>query len=212
MIALKHPLLRRDAGFSLIEVLIALVILSVGLLGIAAMVSVSMKSKGSSYLRTQALAQANAIIDRMRANRATAITGSYDFTDAKGSVSATAGSGNPASTITQQSCSGDAANCSPQQIAIMDMYEWKQDLQNLLAGGVAQNVSFYINTTVVSQYVQVQVAISWDDTIANSAINGTTSSSAVTAACSAATSAPASIATATGYSNCYNSIIITSGL
>lgn len=212
MILLKHPLSRHSAGFSLIEVLIALVILSVGLLGIAAMVSVSMKSKGSSYLRTQALAQANAIIDRMRANRATAITASYDFTDAKGIVSITAGSGNPATSITQQSCSGDAANCTPAQIADMDMYEWKQDLQNLLAGGVAQNVSFYINTTVVAQYVQVQVAISWDDTIANSAINGTTSSSVATAACSAATSAPASIATATGYSNCYNSIIITSGL
>ena len=208
---LKHPLAGRHAGFSLIEVLIALVILSVGLLGIAAMVSVAMKSKGSSYLRTQAIAQAQAIIDRMRANRATAMAGYYDFTDANGTVTATTGSGNPATGVTQQSCNGDTVSCTPVQIADMDMYEWQQDLQNLLAGGVASHVSYYINTTVVSQFVQVQVALSWDDTIANTAVNGVTASGP-TAACSAATSTPASIAAATGYSNCYNSIVVTSGL
>lgn len=209
---LKHPLAGRDAGFSLIEVLIALVILSVGLLGIAAMVSVAMKSKGSSYLRTQALAQAQAIIDRMRANRATALQGYYDFTDARGTVSVTSGSGNPATGISQQSCVSSSSTCTPTQIAAMDMYQWKHDLEALLGNGQSSNVSFYINTTVVAQFTQVQVALSWDDTIGNAAANGTTSTSAASAACSAATSAPASIATATGYSNCYNSIIITSGL
>ena len=69
---------RRIAGFSLIEVLIALVILSVGLLGIAAMVSESLKSKDSSYYHTQALNMANGILDRMRANRPTAISNGYD--------------------------------------------------------------------------------------------------------------------------------------
>ncbi len=52
---MRHAFNRRIAGFSLIEVLIALVILSIGLLGIAAMVSESLKSKDSSYYRTQAL-------------------------------------------------------------------------------------------------------------------------------------------------------------
>ena len=203
MSMLKHPVAGRSAGFSLIEVLISLVILSVGLLGIAAMVSVSMKSKGSSYLRTQAMAQSSAIIDRMRANRATAITGGYNCNDIRGAVTCTAG------TLTQQTCNGTTNTCTPAQIADMDMYEWTQDLQNLLGNGIATNVSYNITTVTVAQYTQVQVSISWDDTIANTAISGTTSGP--TAACSVATSAPASIATATGYSNCYNSIVITSG-
>ena len=201
---LKHPIAGRSSGFSLIEVLISLVILSVGLLGIAAMVSVSMKSKGSSYLRTQALAQSSAIIDRMRANRATAITGGYNCNDIRGTVTC------PSGALTQQTCNGTANTCTPAQIAAMDMYEWTQDLQNLLGNGLAKNVSYNIATTTVAQYTQVQVSISWDDTIANTAINGATTSGP-TAACSMATSAPASIATATGYSNCYNSIVITSG-
>jgi len=199
----KHPIAGRSSGFSLIEVLISLVILSVGLLGIAAMVSVSMKSKGSSYLRTQALAQSGAIIDRMRANRATAITGGYNCNDIRGTVTC------PSGNLTQQTCNGTANACTPAQIATMDMYEWTQDLQNLLGNGIATNVSYNITTTTVAQYTQVQVSISWDDTIANTAISGTTSGP--TAACSVATSTPASIATATGYSNCYNSIVITSG-
>jgi len=203
MSMLKHPVAGRSSGFSLIEVLISLVILSVGLLGIAAMVSVSMKSKGSSYLRTQALAQSSAIIDRMRANRATATTGGYNCNDIRGTVTCSAGA------LTQQTCNGSTNPCTPAQIADMDMYEWTQDLQNLLGNGIATNVSYNITTVTVAQYTQVQVSISWDDTIANTAISGTTSGP--TAACSVATSAPASIATATGYSNCYNSIVITSG-
>lgn len=203
MNSLKHPITGRSAGFSLIEVLISLVILSVGLLGIAAMVSVSMKSKGSSYLRTQALAQSAAIIDRMRANRATATAGGYNCTDIRGTVTC------PSGALTQQTCDSSTNTCLPAQIADMDMYEWTQDLQNLLGNGIATNVSYNIATTLVGQYTQVQVSISWDDTIANTAISGTTSGP--TAACSLATSTPASIATATGYSTCYNSIVITSG-
>lgn len=207
MIALKHPIAGRSAGFSLIEVLIALVILSVGLLGIAAMVSLSMKSKGSSYLRTQALAQASTIIDRMRANRTSALAGDYNCGDIQGTVTCAN------STMTQQTCNGDTptTTCTTAQIADMDMWEWTQDLNNLLGNGIPGHVSYNITTTTVAQYTQVQVALSWDDTIANTAVNGATASGP-TAACSAATSSPAAIATATGYSNCYNSIVITSGL
>src|ERR1700749_3990398 len=78
------PLPRRIAGFSLIEVLIALVILAVGLLGIAAMVSESLKSKDSSYYHTQALNLANAMLDRMRANRDAATSNGYDTQNSNG--------------------------------------------------------------------------------------------------------------------------------
>lgn len=196
----KHPIAGRAQGFSLIEVLIALVILSVGLLGIAAMVSVSMKSRSSSYLRTQALALGSAILDRMRANHATAVTGGYNITvDASTPFSGAA-----------QNCNGSSNTCTPAQIAAMDMYDWNEDLVNLLGYGQASNVSYYISTLPVGQFTQVQVIISWNDTTANSAISGATNSGAYSA-CSTASPNPASIATATGY-GCYNSVVVTSGL
>lgn len=59
-------------GFSLLEVLVTLVIVSLGLLGISALIGNSLKYNQSAYARTQATWFANQIIDEMRANRVTA--------------------------------------------------------------------------------------------------------------------------------------------
>lgn len=56
-------------GFSLIEVLVALAVLSVGLLGLAALQTTGLKFNHQSYERTQAVLQAYDIIDRIRANK-----------------------------------------------------------------------------------------------------------------------------------------------
>lgn len=62
----------RSDGFTLLEVLIALLVLSVGLLGIAGLQLTSLRSNHSAYLRSQATILAYDILDRMRANRAQA--------------------------------------------------------------------------------------------------------------------------------------------
>ena len=59
---------RGSAGFSLIEVLVALLILSVGLLGLAGLQTKSLKDTHQSYLRTQATLDAYQILDCIRAN------------------------------------------------------------------------------------------------------------------------------------------------
>jgi type IV pilus assembly protein PilV len=64
--------MKQQQGFSLIEVLVTMVIISFGLLGIAGVIVNALKNNNSSYARTQASVLANDIIDRMRANRATA--------------------------------------------------------------------------------------------------------------------------------------------
>lgn len=58
----------RDRGFSLIEVLITVVILAIGLLGVAAVQVVSLQQTNNSYLQTQANIHAQDIAERMRAN------------------------------------------------------------------------------------------------------------------------------------------------
>ena len=68
---MKHTKLnlKCQRGTSLLEVLVSLVILSLGLLGYAGLQSVTVKNSHNAYLRTQATSLAYNVLDRMRANR-----------------------------------------------------------------------------------------------------------------------------------------------
>lgn len=70
---------RRARGFTLIEVLVALLVLSIGLLGFAGLQAASLRFNHSAYMRTQATNLAYDIADRMRANRQAALGGDYDI-------------------------------------------------------------------------------------------------------------------------------------
>lgn len=69
----------RQGGFSMVEVLVSLLVLSLGLLGLAALQSNGMKATHSAYLRSQAALYAHDILDRMRANREAARAGDYNL-------------------------------------------------------------------------------------------------------------------------------------
>lgn len=69
-----------QAGFSLLEVLVAIVIMSLGLLGLAALQATGLKNNYSAYTRSQAALYAYDMIDRLRADRQAALTGSYNLT------------------------------------------------------------------------------------------------------------------------------------
>lgn len=72
------PMPRNTAGFSLVEVLVALVLLSFGLLGLAGLQTRGVRDNHGAYLRTQATLCAKDMVDRMRANRPAALAGDYD--------------------------------------------------------------------------------------------------------------------------------------
>ncbi|QWP79370.1 type IV pilus modification protein PilV [Lysobacter sp. K5869] len=67
-----------QAGMGLIEVLIAVLVLGLGLLGVAAMQSLALRNSQSSLERSQAVIQAYAMAEAMRANAAAAKSGAYD--------------------------------------------------------------------------------------------------------------------------------------
>lgn len=109
-------------GFSLIEVLVALAVLSIGLLGLAALQTTGLKFNHQSYERTQAVLQSYDIIDRIRANRSgvnRTINTTYND-----SLSATAGT----TDCTTTSCTGD-------QLAQFDIRQWNSANATLLNQG-----------------------------------------------------------------------------
>lgn len=66
-------------GFTLIEVLVGLIILAIGLLGLAGLQMKALRHNNDAYHRSQATLLAYDIMDRMRANRDKALDGDYDI-------------------------------------------------------------------------------------------------------------------------------------
>lgn len=68
----------RQSGVSLIEVMVSILIMGIGLLGIAALQTTALRNGQSSLERSQAVIQTYAIVDAMRANREQALAGAYN--------------------------------------------------------------------------------------------------------------------------------------
>ncbi len=99
---------RSQGGTTLIETMVALLILSIGLLGIAALQMSGLFQNRVNYERSQAVMLADEIAERIRVNRPAAAAGDYDT--AIGNVVAA-----PSGT-----CRGQAANCTPGALATED--------------------------------------------------------------------------------------------
>lgn len=98
--------LRTQRGVGLVEVLVALVIMAVGLLGISGLYVESLRANRTALLRTQAVNLANDMADRIRANR----RGRTDYVKAVSDTPA------------EQGCL--AAACSAQKLALDDLATW----------------------------------------------------------------------------------------
>jgi len=111
----------RQEGFTLVEVLIAVLVLLIGLLGLAGLQAQALRSNQIAYMRTQATILAYDIIERMNANRAAALAGSYD---------GAAGTQNT-------DCTSTTA-CSSAAMAANDVYEWRLAVKQSLPTPGAQ--------------------------------------------------------------------------
>lgn len=83
--------LTTQRGVGLIEVLIAVLVLSIGFLGIAALQTKSLANNNSAFVRTQASIAAYSMFDAMRADRANALKGDYNGTITAGACPTTNG-------------------------------------------------------------------------------------------------------------------------
>ena len=139
--------MQKQKGFSLLEVLITLVIISFGLLGIAGVIVNSLKNNQSSYSRTQASVLANDIIDRMRANRTTAETASLPYNLALGA----------------DEPSGDSVLCaepSANNVVLCDLWEWRESLKHTMPSGTG-------SVTLDGTSKKLTIIVQWNDSRAS---------------------------------------------
>lgn len=106
---MKHGSPRAEAGLTLIEVMVAVLVLAIGLLGIAGLQSAALANNLISYQYTQASTLAQALIERMRANRQAVIAGDYLL------------AANASAPTASANCGASGARCSPRQQARWDL-------------------------------------------------------------------------------------------
>lgn len=125
----------RAGGFSLMEVLVAVLILSVGIMGLAQLQFVSLQNNTNSLLRTRAVIHLYEMIDRARANPGQDYSIAMDD-PAPGGVDC------------------EIQDCIPSQLRDYDQTVWKNDLAALLPGG---------NGSVVAAGGTLTVTVQWQD-------------------------------------------------
>ena len=113
-----NPSLAFHSGFTLLEVLVAIIVISIGLLGLAGLQARGMQANHSSMLRTIATYQAYDMADRMRANIQGVNSGAYN------SLSGTPSDPGCVST-----------GCTPATMATSDLYSWNTSNAVLLPSG-----------------------------------------------------------------------------
>lgn len=145
----------RQGGFTLLEVLISTLVLTVGILGVAAMQMVSFQTNQSAYMRSQAVYLAQDILDRMRANqdgyRNTTV---YDALDTSDNLTIPDSPG----------CVATANGCSSLQMGQQDLREWSQNFVNVAGvGDYRPRLANGLGTITRGAGNEFTVTVSWDD-------------------------------------------------
>lgn len=138
-----RPNTKMQSGFTLIEALIAVVILAIGLLGIAGLQATNLKNNLSAYNRSQATMLAYDMADRIRANSTEAnllATSAYVA----------------ASTASEQATCKNTTGCLPALMAQNDRAQWNANISNALPSGTG-------SITVDAASRTYTITITWDD-------------------------------------------------
>ena len=139
-------------GFTLVEVMVALIVISVGLLGIASMQALALSSSSNARMRSLAAIEAASLAATMHTNRA------YWSTSAPGTVTVVDGliTGGALDQV-GPACEG-ANSCTPDLLAAYDLQKWTLSLDALLPHPTAT-----ITCPIASVPMSCSVTITWTE-------------------------------------------------
>lgn len=150
----------RQSGFSMIEVLISIVIASIGLLGLAGMQVTGLKNNQSAYQNSQATVLAYDLADRMRDN-------DIELVDDTETITWYLTSFMTLTDANKQPDCGVTSGCSIDLLAENDLYEWNAALAEALPGAVA-TITVMDEVTCLGEDPSAEdniytITICWDD-------------------------------------------------
>ncbi|HTU68405.1 MAG TPA: type IV pilus modification protein PilV [Steroidobacteraceae bacterium] len=145
---LNRTMRSRQRGISMIEAMVALVVISVGMLGVAGLYLSSLQAGRAANLRTQAVNLATEMADRIRANRLAKTA----YANA---------SGNLPSYVDCQT----VFTCTPEQLAQMDVNLWVNAIRSTLPGGNINATGTIVVTDLTAsegvKLTRYQVTVGW---------------------------------------------------
>ena len=146
---------RREAGFSLVEVLVAMFVVAMGILALAGLLQAATRYSKLSGLRSTATLLANDIADRVRANRMGGAVGpgGYDLTDPAF----------PSPPAPPHAPCTPSVPCGPVELAQVDLADWTARVRATLPRGSAR-IQFHAARPPAPGYVDVWVG--WSDPLA----------------------------------------------
>jgi type IV pilus assembly protein PilV len=138
----RMPKSADERGFTMLEILITLFLLTLWLLASAGVQSASLQFNKAAQFRTQAVYFATDLAERMQANKTGATAGSYAYSGS--------------STSTPPDCT--TSTCSPDQLAAFDLAEWSARVTAALPSGTVT-----VTPDAVGNPVTYTIFIQWVD-------------------------------------------------
>jgi type IV pilus assembly protein PilV len=146
-------------GFSLVEVMVALIVVAIGLLGLAKMESLALASTTTAGTRSIAALQASSMAAAMHANRAY-----WGSSVVQGTTTVTNASASPLVTA----CTANPSTCSIQQMAAYDVQNWSIAMNSVLppyfATIICTTAGPPVNCNITIKWVENGVAIDTQQT------------------------------------------------
>lgn len=156
---------RFSNGFTIIEVMVALIVICIGLLGIAKMQALALANTSTSRLRSIAAIQAASLASAMHANRAywaaATLTSPISVTRASTTTSDSALSEalTAVGAVSDDYCMPDhGAPCTPVTLAATDLRDWAKGLKDTLP-----NASAVITCPTTSSPLNCTVQVTWTE-------------------------------------------------
>jgi type IV pilus assembly protein PilV len=154
---------QRAQGFSLLEVMVAVIVICIGMLGIAKMQALALSNSNTSRLRSLAAIEAASLAASMHANRNFWANATANYTVTPGAITSTTDAGTVAlANAGGASTACENTMCAPQNLAAYDLAKFAGDLNGLLPNPVA-TITFSVPGPGINAPPSFTIEIQWSE-------------------------------------------------